>query len=219
MDQQAFQRLWTAGAIAGKEPINMSPGSVIEFLDADSSLHVIEPGAPDSYLAVLTELIDDMLMVCQIPKVAAGRADGGGLSGYALRVQYLPLESKASPLREILRNQFRSLNNKIFNIIYRLSGNMVDYRDLEATVDFQDGLPIDEVTDTQNVIALKGAGIISNETAMQRVHIEDTKEEQKRIDNETNAEIYGSPSRVTQEANAVANALQGVTVAATPQEE
>lgn len=220
MDQDAFQRLWTAGVLSkpGK-PIDMSPGSVIEFADADAKLSVIEPADISSYLNTLEKLIDYMLMVCQIPKVAAGSADGSGLSGYALRVQYIPLENKAAPLREILRNQFRSLNTKIFKMIYRLSNGNMDYRNLNATIEFEDGLPIDELSNTQNVIALKGAGLISTETGMQMIHIEDTEEELRRIENEANAEIYGTPQRITQEANAVVTALQGVNVSATPKTE
>jgi len=220
MDQDAFQRLWTAGVLStpGKQ-IEMSPGSVIEFADSDASLNVIQPADMAGFLNVIDKLVDNMLMVAQIPKVAAGRADGSGLSGYALRVQYIPLESKASPLREILRNQFRTLNSKIFKMIKRLSGGAIDYTDLEATLEFQNGLPVDDLTNTQNVIALKGAGIISTETAQQMVNIEDTEEELRRIENEKQAEIYGSPNRISQEAGAVAQALSGTVISATPQVE
>jgi SPP1 family phage portal protein len=222
MDQDAFQRLWTAGVLStpGKQ-IEMSPGSVIEFADSDASLNVIQPADMAGFLNVIDKLVDSMLMVAQIPKVAAGRADGGGLSGYALRVQYIPLESKASPLREILRNQFRTLNSKIFKMIKRLSGGAIDYTDLESTLSFADGLPIDEISKTQNVIAkvTSSPPLMSQETGMQELGIEDTEEELRRIENEKQAEIYGSPSRISQEAGAVAQALSGTVISATPQVE
>jgi hypothetical protein len=52
---------------------------------------------------------------------------------------------------------------------------------------------------------------------MQELGIEDTEEELRRIENEKQAEIYGSPSRISQEAGAVAQALSGVTISQNPQ--
>jgi hypothetical protein len=106
-------------------------------------------------------------------------------------------------------------------MIKRLSGGAIDYTDLEATLSFADGLPVDEIANTQNVIAkvTSSPPLMSQETGMQELGIEDTEEELRRIDNEANKEIYGSPSRISEEAGAVAQALAGVEISTTPQVE
>lgn len=216
MDYTAFQRLVISGALAEKgQKINMSPGGIIQLLDPESKVTTIEPGDVTAFLQPLDKFIDILHKISKVPKIAFGGAEGGVPSGYALRVQYMPLELKCSPLREIIKNQFNVLNAKILKMLRRLG--YADYTDLEAKLEFNDGLPVDDTAVTDDTIKLKEARLISTSNAMKRVGVEDTEEEQELIDQESFQEESFGIGRVATEAGVVAQALQGATITAEAQ--
>ena len=219
MDNTAFQRLVISGALSKPgAKINMSPGNVLELLDPESKVTTIEPGDVSAFLQPLEKFIDILHKIAKVPKIAFGDDSGGGTpSGYALRVQYMPLELKSSPLREIIKNQFNVLNAKILKMLNRLG--YADYTDLEASLEFNDGLPVDDAAVTDDTIKLKEARLISTPSAMKRVGIEDAEEEQKLIDEESFQEDTFGIGRVSTEAGIVAQALQGATITAEAQPE
>ena len=214
-DQQAFQRLALFGAVGAKGmELDTSPASVLEILDPEARLDVIQPADIAPLLNTLNELKDTALFIAQIPKAAVGQPEGGAVSGYSLRVQYIPLESKCAVIRESVQIRLGLLNSMIFEIL-RVHG-YTDYTMLEAESLFQNGLPIDDSTVTDNVIKKHSAGLQSKRTSLEELGIEDVDEELDRIAGEQ-MEVAGGMNRIETEAQLMAQQLTGAAVTATPE--
>jgi len=91
---------------------------------------------------VLREIVDQICTVTSTPRMAFSRSEGGPISGYALRLHYVPLERKCGKKKIILKNRLGELNRMIFAAA-RLLG-MGNYTDFGTRMQFTGGLPIDE---------------------------------------------------------------------------
>lgn len=214
MDTQAFQRLAVMGA--KKQDIDLSPASIIFFPDNEVRIDQIPPATLEPLLALLKKLEDNAFMIAQIPQAAIGRVEGGAVSGYALRIHYLPLEAKCTFLKASVQDNFRDINAKIFKMLTMLGHP--DYTAFEASIEFDIGLPVDETIETLDTIQKYTAGLISKDTAQQDIGVEDTEEENKRIDKER-LDVYGGAERLTAEAESIANTLSATEPFATPKPE
>jgi len=207
MDQQSFQRAAVFGAQAPKgTTLSLMPGSVLEIPDPEGHLDVIEAASIEPFIAALKEIIDQIHAVTSTPKQALGRGESGVISGYALRVHYMPLERKCSKKRAIVKNRFRELDRLLFKAAALLG--IVDYTGagLSSKLHFGDALPLDEKEQTETLIQQNTAGFISRRSAMQKMGVEDVDKEMEQIETEDSG-TYDRGIRSQQEGVTVEQAL------------
>lgn len=214
MDTQAFQRLAIMGA--ERQDIDLSPNSIIFFPDTETRIDQIPPATLEPLLSLLKKLEDNAFMIAQIPQIAIGRIEGGALSGYALRIHYLPLEAKCTFLKASVQDNFRDINAKIFKMLAMLG--YTDYTKFEAKTKFDIGLPIDEANQLQVASQKYASGAYPKEYYQQDIGIEDTEEANRLIDKER-LDVYGGTERLTAEAENIANTLSATEPFATPKPE
>ncbi len=215
MDYQAFQRLFVTGNMTQpNRRWDISPGTINELPDKDANVVVIQPASIQPFIEVLQKLEDMICFVTQTPKAALGRAEGGTVSGYALRVHYLPLENKCAEPKRIIRNQFNMLNSMIFKMLQGVGGQ--DFTDLDADIEFPMALPVDDKQLSESLVMQVNAKIKSKESAMQDLGVENVDDEKARITREEMETVYGSMETITAEAQATAEALEGKEVFAEP---
>lgn len=183
MDNQAFQRMFVFGGQTPKGyEISMEPGMITEVPNENGRLEVVQAADISSFIQAMKEIVDQICTVTSIPRLAFSRPDGGPISGYALRVHYIPLERKCGKKESILRNRFCELNKMIFAAA-RLLG-LGNYTGFSTKIRFSGGLPVDEETQMRvHEMELKSK-VKSRRTVMQERGIEDVDIEMARIDAE-----------------------------------
>lgn len=143
MDNQAFQRMFIFGGQTPKgHQVSMEPGMITEVPNENGTLQVVQAADISPFIQVMREIVDQICAVTSIPRISFSRPEGGPVSGYALRLHYIPLERKCMKKEIILRNRFRELNKMIFTAA-RLLG-MKDYTGFVTKIQFTGGLPVDE---------------------------------------------------------------------------
>ncbi|MFC1714855.1 phage portal protein [Candidatus Poribacteria bacterium] len=148
MDNQAFQRMFIFGGQTPKgHEISMEPGMITEVPNENGTLEVVQAADITSFIQALREIVDQICTVTSTPRMAFSRSESGPVSGYALRLHYVPLERKCGKKKIILRNRFGELNRMIFAAA-RLLG-MGSYTDFGTRMQFTGGLPIDEEAQMQ----------------------------------------------------------------------
>ncbi len=188
MDNQAFQRQYIFG---GQTPgkISQEPGTITEYPNPEGHVDVIEPASIEGFLEGMREIIDQILTVTQMAKVA--RATGGltiPSSGFALRFLYIPLEAKAGTKIIILQSRFQELNQMIFRAMAFLGQG--DFVGEKTRLHFKDGLPVDEVSQMEVHEKELTTKVKSRRRVMQERGIEDVDQEMALIEVE-DAEVSG----------------------------
>ncbi len=183
MDNQAFQRLVIFGCQSQKgQVINMEPGRVIEIPNENGRLEVVNAGDIGPFIQVMEKIVDQICNVTGIPRMVLSKAEGGPVSGYALRIHYIPLERKCRKKELILKNRFMELNKMILKAAKLLGKG--DYTGFKTRVIYSGGLPIDEESQLRvNEMELRN-GIKSRRTIMQERGIEDIEAEMAQIRSE-----------------------------------
>ena len=184
MDNQAFQRMFIFGGQTPKGyEVGMGPGMITEVPNENGSLEVVQTADITPFIQAMKEIVDQICAVTSIPRVVFSRSEGGPVSGYALRLHYIPLERKCGKKKVILKNRFGELNRMIFAAA-RLLG-MGDYTGFKTKIQFTGGLPIDEEAQMQvHEIELRSK-IKSRRTVMQERGIEDVDAEMLLIESES----------------------------------
>jgi len=185
MDNQAFQRIVMFGAQTPKgQSISMEPGSIIEVPNENGSLQVVNAADITPFIQAMDKIVDQICTVTSIPKTVFTKSEGGAMSGYALRLHYLPLEHKCKRKEIILKNRLCELNKMIFKTAKLLG--IDDYTDFKTRIQFNGGLPIDELVQTQvHEMELRNK-IKSRRKIMEERGIEDIEAEMAQIDKEGN---------------------------------
>ncbi len=184
MDNQAFQRMFIFGGQTPKgHEISMEPGMITEVPNENGSLEVVQAADINPFIQAMKEIVDQICTVTSIPKSAFSRPDGGPMSGYALRIHYIPLERKCRKKETILRNRFGELNKMIFAAAKLLG--MGDYTMFNTKMQFTGGLPVDEEARMHIHEMELRSKIKSRRTVMQERGVEDINVEMARIDAES----------------------------------
>lgn len=184
MDNQAFQRVFIFGGQTPKgQKISMEPGIITEVPNENGNLQVIQAADISPFIQVLREIVDQICTVTSTPRAVLTRTDGGALSGYALRLHYVPLERKCLKKEIILSNRLRELNGMIFKAAKILG--LGDYIDFDTEIHFSSGLPIDEEAKMHiHEMEIKNK-LKSRRTVMQERGIENVEAEMKQIETES----------------------------------
>ncbi len=184
MDNQAFQRVFIFGSQASKgHELSMEPGIITEVPSESSRIEVVQAADIAPFIQAMKEIVNQICSVTCIPATAFSRPGGGPISGYALRLHYIPLERKCSKKKIILRNRFEELNKMIFAAAKLL--DIGDYTGFGTRIRFTGGLPIDEEAQMQiHEMELRDK-IKSRRTVMQERGIEDVKAEMAEIEAES----------------------------------
>lgn len=184
MDNQAFQRMFIFGGQTTKGyKISMEPGVITEVPNENGNLQVVQAADISPFLQVMQEIVDQICTVTSIPRTVLTHTTGNPMSGYALRLHYLPLERKCIKKEIILRNHFRELNKMIFKAAKLLG--IGDYTNFDTEIHFTGGLPIDEEAKMHiHEMELKNR-IKSRRKIMQERGIENVDAEMEQIDSES----------------------------------
>ncbi|MBD3181043.1 phage portal protein [Candidatus Poribacteria bacterium] len=143
MDNQAFQRMFIFGGQSPKgQEISMEPGMITEVPNESGRLEVVPSADMAPFIEVMREIVGQICSVTSIPRVAFSKGSGVPISGYALRLHYIPLERKCMKKKIILKNRFSELNKMIFYAAKLL--DMGDYTGFNSKIRFTGGLPVDE---------------------------------------------------------------------------
>lgn len=180
MDNQAFQRQFIWGGQTPGE-ISQEPGTITEYPNPEGHVDVIEPASIEGFLEGMREIIDQMMTVTQMAKMA--KATGGltiPSSGFALRFLYIPLEAKAGTKIIILQSRFQELDQMIFKAMKLLGQG--DFVGEKTRLHFQDGLPVDEVSQMEVHEKELTTRIKSRRSVMQERGIEDVDQEMALIE-------------------------------------
>jgi len=187
MDNQAFQRIVIFGGQTPKgHKISMEPGSVIEVPNENGNLQVVNAADITPFIQAMDKIVDQVYTVTSIPRTVLSKSEGGVVSGYALRLHYLPLERKCKKKEIILKNRFCELNRMIFKAAKSLG--MDDYTEFKTKVQFGVGLPTDEQVQMQvHEMELRNK-IKSRRKVMEERGIEDIEAEMAQIEAESQSE-------------------------------
>jgi len=187
MDNQAFQRIVIFGGQTPKgHKISMEPGSVIEVPNENGNLQVVNAADITPFIQAMDKIVDQVYTVTSIPRTVLSKSEGGVVSGYALRLHYLPLERKCKKKEIILKNRFCELNRMIFKAAKSLG--MDDYTDFKTKVQFGVGLPTDEQIQMQvHEMELRNK-IKSRRKVMEERGIKDIEAEMAQIEAESQSE-------------------------------
>jgi hypothetical protein len=187
MDNQAFQRIVIFGGQTPKgHRISMEPGSVIEVPNENGNLQVVNAADITPFIQAMDKIVDQVYTVTSIPRTVLSKSEGGVVSGYALRLHYLPLERKCKKKEIILKNRFCELNRMIFKAAKSLG--MDDYTDFKTKVQFGVGLPTDEQIQMQvHEMELRNK-IKSRRKVMEERGIKDIEAEMAQIEAESQSE-------------------------------
>jgi len=143
MDNQAFQRMFVFGGQTPKgHSLSMEPGMITEVPNENGSLEVVQAADITPFIQAMREIVDQICTVTSIPGIVFSRSSGSTVSGYALRLQYVPLERKCGKKKIVLKNRFGELNKMIFTAAKLLG--MGDYTGFNTKLQFTGGLPVDE---------------------------------------------------------------------------
>jgi SPP1 family phage portal protein len=194
MDNQAFQRIVMFGAQTPKgQNISMEPGSIIEVPNENGSLQVVNAADITPFIQAMDRIVDQICTVTSIPKTVFSKSEGGAVSGYALRLHYLPLEHKCRRKEIILKNRLCELNKMIFKTAKLLG--LDDYTNFRTKMQFNGGLPIDEVAQTQvHEMELRNK-IKSRRKIMEERGIEDIEAEMAQINVESQDDFVSLSNR------------------------
>ncbi len=187
MDNQAFQRMFIFGGQTPKgHELSMEPGMITEVPNENGSLEVVQAADITPFIQAMREIVDQICTVTSMPRIAFSRSEGGPVSGYALRLHYVPLERKCGKKMIILKNRFAELNKMIF-AASKLLG-LGDYTKFGTKIQFARGLPIDEEAQMKvHEMELRNR-IKSKWTVMQERGVEDVDAEMSRIQAELASE-------------------------------
>lgn len=188
MDNQAFQRLFVFGGQSPKgHEISMEPGMITEVPNENGRLEVVPAADIDHFIQAMREIVDHICIVTSMPRSVFSKSEGGPMSGYALRIHYVPFERKCMKKEIILKNRLAELNRMIFAAAKLLG--MGDYTGFRTKMQFTSGLPIDEEVQTQvHEMELRNK-IKSRRTIMQERGIEDVDAEMAQIEAEAASEV------------------------------
>ena len=184
MDNQAFQRMFVFGGQSPKgHEISMEPGMITEVPNENGRLEVIQAADINHFIQAMREIVDHICIVTSIPRAVFSKSEGGPMSGYALRMHYVPFERKCMKKEIILKNRLAELNRMIFAAAKLLG--MGDYTGFRTKMQFASGLPIDEEIQTKVHEMELRSKIKSRRTVMQERGIEDVDAEMARIETES----------------------------------
>jgi SPP1 family phage portal protein len=190
MDNQAFQRVVIFGGQTPKgHKISMDPGSVIEVPNENGNLQVINGADIMPFIQAMDKIVDQICAVTSIPRIALAKSDGGAVSGYALRLHYMPLEHKCKKKEIMLKNRFCELNRMIFKAAELLG--MGNYTGFKTRMQFIGGLPVDEQSQMQVHEMELLNKIKSRRKIMEERGIEDIEAEMTQIEAESKNGIIG----------------------------
>jgi SPP1 family phage portal protein len=192
MDNQAFQRMFIFGGQTPKgHTIDMEPGMITEVPNENGRLEVVPTADITPFIQVMKEIVDQICAVTSIPKMAFSRSEGGPMSGYALRVHYIPLERKCRKKGTILKNRFFELNKMIF-AASKLLG-LGDYTSFKAVTRFSGGLPVDEEARMRVQEMELRNRVKSRRTIMQERGVEDIEAEMAQMRQEQDSVQVAEP--------------------------
>ena len=182
MDQQAFQRIWVFGSQSPKGvELTAAPGFITEVPEPTGHIDVIQPGQIQPFIAAVDMIVDHIMTVTSMGKASIMKPDAPlPPSGFALRMNYIPMEAKAGKKVAVLQSGFRKLDRMIFEA-NRLLGR-TDYGKPKTKLHFSHGLPVDETSKMQVDQGKIQMGVKSPWTIMEEDGIEDVPAEMARID-------------------------------------
>jgi hypothetical protein len=161
----------------------MEPGMITEVPNENGSLEVVPAADIGHFIQAMREIVDHICIVTSIPRAVFSKSEGSPMSGYALRMHYVPFERKCMKKEVIIKNRLMELNDMIFKAA-RLLG-IGDYTGFRTRINFSSGLPIDEEIRVQVHEMELRSKIKSRRTVMQERGIEDIDAEMARIEAET----------------------------------
>ena len=180
MDNQAFQRLFTTGA-TGTGSISVSPGTITDLPDG-ATVQVIPAGSIGNYVYGLQALVEQMSTVTQIPVEVFRGFNGLPVSGYALRILFMNLESKTKERMANVADGLSQLNKMIFYAASLMGGAPWEMLSrLDTDIHFTTGIPVDKLADTQYYSALLSQGVVSTDWVRERVGVENLEEMKAQI--------------------------------------
>ena len=176
MDNQAFQRLFIIGGMGGSGEISVSAGTVGELPDG-ASVQVIQPGSIGNYAFGMQALVEQISTVTQIPVEVFRGFNGVPVSGYALRILFMNLESKTKERMANVNDGLAQLNRMIFRAVSLMGLAPPELlSQLETEVHFTTGIPVDKLADTQYYGTLLAQDVVSLDWVRERVGVENLEE-------------------------------------------
>ncbi len=188
MDMESFKDIWILGHKSPKDYIwKRSPGVVHEIPSETAKVQYGEVTDISALISTWDKAVDAISVLSQTPKMLLAHPGGGPISGYALRVAYMPLEQKCEVKRAILKSALLRLNELVFKGIQILGGP--DYTQFRTEIHFEKALPVDEKEQTEIHQIESAMGIKSKQTIMEERGIEDPKAELEKIAEEQSGEM------------------------------
>lgn len=206
MDNQAFQRIILFGVQTPRgHEFSMEPGVITEVPVPEGHADIVPSNDPAGFIAALRELRDFILTITQTSKLPVVEPEvSHPASGFALQVRTIPLDRKCAKKKVILNNRLQELNQMIFKALAVLQQG--DYTGCITKIHFGNGLPVDEMTQSQvNDIRIKNR-TISRETVMEKAGIEDIPLEMERIKKDTDEDIKTAQDSELAKAKVLAEA-------------
>ncbi len=175
LDNTAFPRMFILNSLGSGE-ISVSPGTHVE-LSGGEQVQVIPPGSINSYAFGIQQLVKQMASVSQIPVEAFDGFNGIPVSGYALRILFMNLESKTKERMANVKDGLSQLNRMIFRAA-ALMGLAPEetLATLETDTHFTTGIPVDKLADTQYYLGLLNGRVISRDWVRERVGVQNLDE-------------------------------------------
>lgn len=185
VDNTAFPRLFLVGGMAGAGgKISVSPGTIADLPDG-ASVQVVPPSSIYNYVVGIQALVEQMSTVTQIPVEVFRGFNGLPVSGYALRILFMNLESKTKERMANVSDGLSLLNRMIFNAVSLMGlASWELLSQLETEIHFTSGIPIDKLADTQYYSALLSQGVVSLDWVRERVGVENLEEIKVQIQND-----------------------------------
>jgi hypothetical protein len=153
-------------------------GELVGIPGENVTTAVLAPQVDSSASGVLkAEIHDAMLEESATPSIVLGKVDDGGVpSGVALRMRMAPMLQKTEAKRKLYAPFLVELVRRLFEL--------ADFgADIVVTLTWPELVPGDEAAQTQGVLAIREAGLLSDEGAAVRLDI-DWKVEAARIEGE-----------------------------------
>lgn len=149
---------WARG-VTGADKLDLDPDKIIGLTGMDASLNLLQwSGDAGMRAQMYEELVDALMQMARVPRVAAGKVDNiGALSGTALRILFQPLLAKTTTKRATYGGLLDELDQRLLEL-----GQFERQPGLHRN--WPDVLPTDLLEQAQAYTAHLTMGVVSKAT-------------------------------------------------------
>ena len=146
-------------------------------LSGAEQIQVVPAGSIGNYVFGIQAIVKQMATVSQIPVEAFDGFNGIPVSGYALRILFMNLESKTKERMANVKDGLAQLNRMIFRAASLMGlAPWEALANLDTDTHFTTGIPVDKLADTQYYLGLLSGRIVSRDWVRERVGVQNLEE-------------------------------------------